>query len=88
MNVIRARAGLAELATSLTKEQALLAIEQERRVELFAEYGHRWIDVIRTGRADAIFGEQKPTWESDAKLFPIPRNEIEININLRQNPGY
>ncbi len=88
INQIRQRAGLNVLPATLSKDAILLAVEQERRVELFAEYGHRWMDVIRTGRADAVFGAQKPTWKSHAKLFPIPQMEINLNPNLEQNPGY
>ena len=89
LNKIRKRAGLTDLASSLTKEEILLAVEKERRLELFLEYGHRWADLVRTGRADAVLGKLKPTsWKSYAQLFPIPEKEILLNPKLNQNPGY
>ena len=88
INVIRARAGLTPLSYGLTQSNILLAIEKERKLELFGEgYGHRWIDLIRTKRADAVLGAEKAgTWKSTAILFPIPANEILANPNLTPNP--
>lgn len=87
LNVLRQRAGLADLAETMTKDELILQVEKERRSELFVE-GHRWFDISRTGRADAVFGAQKPTWKSHAVLMPIPRADMESNPNLVQNPGY
>ena len=85
---IRKRAGLAPLSSGLSQNNILLAIEKERKLELFGEgYGHRWIDLIRTKRADAVLGAEKPaTWRSTATLFPIPATEILTNPNLTPNP--
>lgn len=89
LNTIRTRAGLSNLSSTLTKDAILLAVEKERRLELFLEYGHRWNDLVRTGRADAVLGKLKPqTWQSYAQLFPIPQKETNLNPNLTQNPGY
>ncbi|MCD8539036.1 MAG: RagB/SusD family nutrient uptake outer membrane protein [Leadbetterella sp.] len=89
LNKIRERAGLLPLSANLSKEEVLLAVEQERRLELFSEYGHRWVDLVRTGRADAVLGKHKATtWKSYAQLFPVPEKDIELNPNLTQNPGY
>lgn len=88
INAIRNRAGLPN-TTAATQPQLLSAIEQERKVELFTEWGHRWFDLIRTGRADAVLGPVKPAWQSTDKLFPIPEVEMNNDPNLRpQNPGY
>jgi len=87
LNTIRIRAGLAP-STVLTSEQLLTAIEKERRIELFAEWGHRWFDLKRTGRVDAVLSPLKPGWRPDAALFPIPLPEILRNPSLIQNPGY
>ncbi|HEV2478390.1 MAG TPA: RagB/SusD family nutrient uptake outer membrane protein [Puia sp.] len=87
LNAIRTRAGLA--ATTATGQSALLAaIAHERQVELFTEWGHRWFDLKRTGTIDAVLGAEKPTWTPDASLLPIPRLEIQADVNLSQNPGY
>lgn len=78
---------LPALSTTLSKEDALAVVEQERRIELFTEWGHRWFDIKRTGRVDAILGALKPGWTSTAALYPIPQNQI-LNSTMEQNPGY
>ena len=88
LNVIRNRSGL---PNTIANDQAslLLAIEQERRVEFFAEWGHRWLDLNRTDRAHAVLGLLKGgDWQSADVLYPIPQSDIENNPNLTQNPGY
>lgn len=87
INEIRVRAGL-DSTTAETKEELLLAIEQERRIELFAEWGHRWFDLKRTNRVDAILDPYKPTWEPTDSLWPIPIEQIRLNGALTQNQGY
>lgn len=87
LNAVRDRAGLG-VTLAATKESLLLAIEQERRVELFTEGGHRLFDLRRTGRADLVLGAAKPTWNPLKALFPIPNVEILNNPNLVQNNGY
>ncbi len=87
LNAIRSRAGLAASAAS-DKNTMLLAIENERRFELFTENGHRWLDLKRTGRLDAVIGTTKPGWQTTDALFPIPQTERNRNANLSQNPGY
>lgn len=61
------------------------AIYLERRLELVGE-GHRFFDLVRTGRAaSAINGFVAGKHE----LFPIPAIEIELTGNRwAQNPGY
>ncbi|MBN9382758.1 MAG: RagB/SusD family nutrient uptake outer membrane protein [Chitinophagaceae bacterium] len=89
INKLRSRAGLKVLPTSLTKDQAITAVQQERRIELFAEFGHRWLDLKRTGKADAILGALKPsTWRAAAALWPIPQAQRSANPHLTQNNGY
>lgn len=86
MNVIRRRAGLPD--KSLSDKQTLLDdILQERKVELFCEWGNRWFDVKRSNKSDEIFGV-KPGWNATDALFPIPLAEIQKNPFLTQNPGY
>lgn len=88
LNVIRNRAGLPN-ATTVTKQDILMSIEQERKTELFAEWGHRWFDLKRTNRANEILGALKPqTWQSSDVLWPIPVSQINLNHSLTQNPGY
>jgi hypothetical protein len=90
INSIRTRAGLTNtLATD--KNSLLLAIEQERKVELFVEQAHRWLDLIRTGRADVILAPTKgSSWVSTDSLYPIPQSQITNDPGMMgaQNPGY
>ncbi|HVW98721.1 MAG TPA: RagB/SusD family nutrient uptake outer membrane protein [Mucilaginibacter sp.] len=91
LNVIRTRAGLSN-TTATTQEQMLNAILHERQVELFTEWGHRWLDLKRTGKIDAVMSTVTPqkggTWETTDQLWPIPQSELNANPNLVQNPGY
>lgn len=90
LDVIRQRAGLSLLQSTnpgISQANLLLAIERERRVELFSEWGHRWFDLKRTGRVDAVLGS-KPGWQSTDALFPIPQADRDNNLNLTQNAGY
>lgn len=87
LNRVRNRAGLSN-TTAATKEALLLAIEKENQVEFFSEQGHRWLNLLRTNRADVILGQIKSTWQATDKLWPIPEKEIDNNPFLYQNPGY
>jgi hypothetical protein len=87
LNVIRHRAGLADTNAD-TPEKVLLAIFQERRVELFTELGQRWFDLKRTAQADAVLSPLKPGWKSSDKWLPVPATELLLNKNLHQNAGY
>lgn len=85
LNKIRLRAGLG--TTSETSvSQLLRLIEKERRLE-FAFEGHRWFDLVRTGRAVAVLPNVNNVNQT---LFPIPSDEIQTNNDpgMTQNPGY
>jgi hypothetical protein len=86
---IRERAGLPN-TTANSQDLLLLAIEHERQTELFTEWGgHRWLDLKRTGRADAILSALKgPGWQTTDQLYPLPQTELQKDPNLTQNPGY
>ncbi|WP_420153767.1 RagB/SusD family nutrient uptake outer membrane protein [Siphonobacter sp.] len=87
LNVVRTRAGLAN-STASTQSSLINAILQERKVEFFGEYGHRWFDLKRTNQADAVLAPIKPGWKATGVLMPIPSTQIEANPVLTQNPGY
>lgn len=88
LNLVRNRAGLGA-SPAMTSPAIATAIRQERRVELFAEWGHRWFDLQRSGQIDAVMSAAKPgLWQPTDALCPIPQSEILRNVNLTQNPGY
>jgi len=96
LNQVRTRAGLSSLAAA-TKDN----VADEMRHELAFE-NHRWLDLIRTGKAiaattakgtrlKAIYGWILPAAFNVTEqrlIYPIPAREIQINANLTQNPGY
>lgn len=88
LDMIRKRAGLVSVAQSnsgIGQEELLQLILEERKKELFTEWGHRWLDLKRTNRTQEIFMEK---WETTDVLYPIPENERMKNPNLTQNDGY
>lgn len=88
LNMVRRRAGLKALSYGLTNDAVLAAVMRERRVELFAEWGHRWADLLRWGQADAVLSLVKPHWTASAKLYPLPLADVLLNPKLVQNEGY
>jgi len=86
LNVIRERAGLEPLVyiPVFTQERLLDGVMQQRYHELFSEWGHRWLDLKRTGKALEVL---EGVSESDL-LYPIPEAELLKNPNLTQNAGY
>jgi len=88
LNIIRKRAGLHPIFVS-GQSELLLAVEHERQTELFLEYGARWYDLKRTGRADQVLPIQKgPVWQPTDVLYPIPAAQLVTNPYLSQNAGY
>ncbi len=88
INTLRTRANAPSIG-SVSKSQMLRLIEEERRYELAFE-GHRWYDLVRTGRAQEVMSAFSVNWRSDFELWPIPQREIQNNPALvgNQNPGY
>lgn len=81
LNAIRNRSGLKD--TKADSQSTLLsAIENERKLELLAEWGHRWFDLKRTRMANSVLGAVKPNWSSSSIYFPIPETEKLRNPNL------
>jgi hypothetical protein len=91
LNTVRTRAGLPAF-TVATQAAVLNAIQKERRIELFAEVGHRFFDLRRTGTLDALMTNLTPlkggTWAGFKAWWPIPQSDIENDRNLQQTPGY
>lgn len=100
LNQVRARAGLQPVTTS-SQSELRDAIFKERRVELAFE-NKRWYDLLRSGKAIEImtaFGKKQKekysyltsnTYQIDQHnlLYPLPFSEVEMNPDLKQNPGY
>ncbi|NDV15767.1 RagB/SusD family nutrient uptake outer membrane protein [Muricauda sp. TY007] len=87
LNIIRYRAGLSN-TLALTPEELLTVIYHERQVELFAEWGHRWLDLKRINLSNEVLGPLKSSWGPTDVLWPIPQSELDNNPNLFQNSGY
>jgi len=87
LNKIRFRAGLTDTEASNAAE-LLDAVMQERKFELFTEYGHRFFDLKRTGQLNTALN-YKPGWNDTDALWPLPQSELLSNPSLgNQNPGY
>lgn len=79
LDAVRARVGLPSIPVSLQ------AIYRERRLELAGE-GHRFFDLVRTGRA-AEFLADEGFVPGKHEILPIPFRETENTI-IEQNPQY
>ncbi len=79
LDAVRARVGLPSTPVSLD------AIIAERRLELAGE-GHRWMDLVRTGRAATVLAS-RGFIAGKHEIWPIPLKELE-NTQIVQNPNY
>jgi len=95
LNIIRNRADLPGYSGPTDQASMLEAILHENKIEFFAEWGHRWFDLKRTGAIDSVMGNpgnvcasKGGTWNDDWELLPIALQELKIDANLSQNQGY
>ncbi|RXM63112.1 hypothetical protein BOQ60_17320 [Chryseobacterium sp. CH1] len=91
LNKIRKRAFLSELENErvISKADLFSIINHENRIEFFAEWGHRWLDLKRTKQVDLVLQNLKgDKWQKTDALYPIPLTDIKQNPNLIQNEGY
>lgn len=79
LDAVRARVGLGSVPVSLD------AIANERRLELAGE-GHRWFDLVRTGKAATVLASSGFVAGKN-EIWPIPQKDLE-NTQLVQNPNY
>lgn len=76
------------LTTGMSKEAFDEAVIEERNQELCFEYD-RWFDLIRKRiLKEKSIPEIQQNFTEDDYLFPIPDNDIQLDKNLTQNPGY
>lgn len=90
LNTIRRRAGLDALdAQSATEKYGDLvsAILHERSIELCFE-GHRWFDLVRTGRAIEVMGPINGLSDARNLVWPLHEDAINRNPSLSQNEFY
>lgn len=84
LNQVRARAGMPARPCTLHN------ILEERLLELMWE-GWRRQDLIRFGLFTTAYDQRTPLENESSgytTVFPIPAKVLELNGNLKQNPGY
>ena len=90
LNTIRRRAGLTPMDIASAKNlytDLPSAILHERSVELSFE-GHRWFDLVRTGKAIPTMGPINGLSDERNLVWPIGENAILRNPKLQQNEFY
>ncbi|UPK69746.1 RagB/SusD family nutrient uptake outer membrane protein [Chitinophaga filiformis] len=89
--VVRQRAGLPAPRVNGTGPLQDV-IQHERQVELFSEWGHRWLDLKRTHTVNTVMKAAATAkggdWKAYQQWYPIPKSELLLNPNLTQNEGY
>lgn len=88
INALRSRRGLGAIPNLLSGETLLNRILLERRLE-FALEGHRWFDLKRNGKNISKHGSFLEIPYTDHRILSnIPLDEVILNEDLEQNPGY
>jgi len=89
VNLIRQRAGLSPSTADVSSQTSVLAaVMKERQTELCFEWGNRWFDLKRTGTAATVLTSEKPGYNANSALYPLPQAQLQLNNLLIQNPGY
>ncbi|KAA2243798.1 RagB/SusD family nutrient uptake outer membrane protein [Chitinophaga agrisoli] len=91
---VRERAGLQKLSVvkpGLSQAAFLAQLKHERITELAGE-GHRWEDLARWGDLGPQLAGRDPGFANfqtgKHELLPIPQQDVDVNPNLVQNPGW
>lgn len=79
LKLVRDRADMPEL-TNATIDQIL----DERRMEFVCEWGDRYNDLVRTGKAASILGPKG--WTVDKTYYPIPYEQLSNIPSLKNTP--
>lgn len=77
LNLVRDRADMG-LITNATLEQIL----DERRMEFVCEWGERYNDLVRTGKASSVL----KGWNTDKTYYPIPYEQLVSIPILKKDP--
>lgn len=99
INLVRQRAGLPNLTTGLSATAFRDSVVYERAYEFCGETtAQRWFDIVRLQLLPKIIAQRDPTENpipakyvadpSTRYLAPIPLNEMDLNKQWSQNPGY
>lgn len=80
---IRLRAGIGNYLGARNEAALFAEIDLQRRKELVFE-GHRWFDILRTGRAQTVLG----ITDANRLLFPVPAGQTAADNSIVQNLGY
>lgn len=83
VNQIRSRAKAPVLSATPTLDEFL-----DERVREFAWEAWRRNDLIRFGKYSGLWLFKDAVSAKTRELFPVPANQLKLNANLVQNPGY
>ena len=79
LKLVRDRAKMSEIDNA-TVDQIL----DERRMELVCEWGERYNDLIRTGKAASVLGSKG--WTEDKTYYPLPFDQVSNIPSLTNEP--
>jgi len=91
LNTIRSRANLGNYSGAMDQTSILVEIMHQRQLELFTEWGDRWLNLKRTKTIDIVMGTDGACalkggqWNTNAQLYPIPLYDLQSDPNLILN---
>ncbi|MDP2335006.1 MAG: RagB/SusD family nutrient uptake outer membrane protein [Bacteroidota bacterium] len=86
INFIRGKRSAQGKTLPLLTSVSLDDILKERGYELYWE-GLRRQDLVRFGKFGDTW-QEKPATNAAKSIFPLPTSAVDVNENLKQNPGY
>jgi len=79
LNLVRVRAQMPEISGATIDD-----ILDERRMELCSEWGLRYTDLVRTGKAETLLGLYN--WTVDKTYWPVPGTQLSTVPDLEKTP--